>query len=196
MFNMVIFGPPGCGKGTQSKRVIDHYDFLHLSTGDLLRKEVASGSAMGELLSKFMDRGLLVPDSIVLRELFRYALAQQNYPGIVFDGFPRNLYQAQLLDRVFYKRELRIGLVISIEVEEEELEKRVIQRSLDSGRSDDVPDVMHNRLLVYWSQTSPVIKYYKRCKRLVTVNGMGSVDEVSSRIFEAIDNKMAQIKKI
>lgn len=190
MFNMVVFGPPGCGKGTQAARIVENHGFLHVSTGDILRRQIASGNAMGELLEKFTSRGLLVPDQIILKEIWRFALRHQYEKGIIFDGFPRNLYQAQMLDRIFYKKEMRINLVVSIDVDEDELIRRVLERGKTSGRTDDNAEVMHNRLLVYVGQTRPVIDYYRRKKRLVEISGNRPVDEVAASIDLAIVHKM------
>jgi adenylate kinase len=185
MLNVVIFGPPGSGKGTQSKLVAARFDFMHLSTGDLFRKEISHGTAMGELLSKFIDRGLLVPDSIVLRELFKAALSYRNFPGLVFDGFPRTVYQAQLLHRVLGND---IQLVISIEVPEEELLKRILKRSGIESRSDDNADAFHQRYLQYEHLTLPVMKYYKRRGLLNTIDGTREVNEIFADVAAIIDN--------
>jgi len=194
MFNMIMFGPPGSGKGTQSKLVADYFQFLHLSTGELFRQEIAAGSAMGQLVKVFINRGLLIPDNIVMRELYRYALAHQNAPGIVFDGFPRNPDQAAMLDKVFHKKELRIALVVSIQVPDQELIQRVLERGKDSGRTDDNAEIMKKRLEVYREFTLPVINYYKKSKRLVEVNGSRPVqivsDDIKSIVGQAMNGKL------
>jgi len=187
---MVIFGPPGCGKGTQAARIVQAHGFLHISTGDLIRREISSGSAMGELYDKFISRGMLVPDQIILKELYRFALKHSNATGIIFDGFPRTLYQAQMLDRIFVKRKMKIGLVVSIEVHEDELMKRVLERGKTSGRNDDNESVMNNRLMIYFSQTQPVIEYYRKTKRLVSVDGNQHIDTVAAAIDKTIRNHM------
>ncbi|PLW94984.1 MAG: adenylate kinase [Marinilabiliales bacterium] len=189
MFNMVVFGPPGCGKGTQSKKIIEEFGYRHMSSGDLIRKEIRKGTAMGQFLEKFISRGLLVPDGIIMKEIFRYWLRNLDTKGMVFDGFPRNLYQAQMMDRVFNKKGYDIELVISIEVPEDELIRRVIERGKDSGRADDNAEVMHNRLLVYQSQTRPVIEYYKKNKRLFAVDGQNPIEEVYAEIRQLIVDK-------
>jgi len=190
MFNMVIFGPPGCGKGTQAARIVQTHGFLHISTGDLIRNEISAGTAMGELYNKFISRGMLVPDQIILKELYRFALNHVNSKGIIFDGFPRTLYQAQMLDRIFVKRKMKIGLVISIDVPEEELMSRVLERGKTSGRSDDNETIMNNRLMVYFSQTQPVIDYYRKTKRLVSIDGNQHIDTVAAIIDKTIRNHM------
>ncbi len=182
MFNVIVFGPPGCGKGTQSERIVVKHDFLHLSTGDLFRKEIKYKTALGDIVSKFIDRGLLIPDNIVMRELYRYALMHQDSKGIVLDGFPRTLIQAEALDKVFFKKKLKISLVISIEVEEEELQRRILSRAEDSGRSDDKLEVIKKRIEIYHKQTKPVIDFYKKYHILESLSGMEEKDIVAQRI--------------
>jgi len=182
MFNVIIFGPPGCGKGTQSERIVEKHAFLHLSTGDLFRKEIKEKTALGDIVSKFIDRGLLIPDSIVMRELYRYALIHQDAKGIVLDGFPRTLIQAEALDKVFFKKKLKISLVISIEVEGEELQKRILGRAQNSGRSDDNLEVIKKRIEIYHKQTKPVIDYYKQHHILESISGMAEKEIVAQGI--------------
>jgi adenylate kinase len=186
MYNMVIFGPPGCGKGTQAAKIVKNFGFLHVSTGDLIRKEIASGTQMGKLYNKFISRGMLVPDQLILKELYRFALNNKDASGMIFDGFPRTLYQAQMLDRIFFKKDMKIALVISIEVPEEKLIARIVERGKTSGRSDDNEVVMSNRLMVYFSQTQPVIDYYRKTKRLFSIDGDQSIDTVATIIDEII----------
>ncbi|NLL28702.1 MAG: adenylate kinase [Bacteroidales bacterium] len=192
MFNMVIFGPPGCGKGTQAAKIVENYNLLHISTGDLIRKEISQNTILGKIYDKFNRRGILVPDDLILKEIFRYAVMNRDAKGFVFDGFPRNLYQAQMLDRVFAKKQYKIELVVSIDVPEDELIARVLERGKTSGRIDDNEVVMHNRLLIYFSQTQPVIDYYKRTKRLYEVDGNQSIETVASLIDEKIKKVMGK----
>lgn len=189
MYNIIIFGPPGSGKGTQSKLVSSHYNFLHLSTGDLFRKEIANKSLIGNIVKKFMDRGLLIPDSIVMRELYRYALENRKSPGIVFDGFPRTLEQAKTLDKLFNKKELRINLVISMLVSNDELINRILERGKNSDRTDDNIEVMTKRLEIYNEHTFPVINYYKKTHRLHEISGKNSIDDVFESIKTIIDKE-------
>ncbi len=193
MFNMIMFGPPGSGKGTQAKLVAGHFGLLHLSTGDLFRNEINNGTALGDIVKAFINRGILVPDNIVMREFYRYALKNQNASGIIFDGFPRNSRQAANLDKVFHKKELRISLVVSMQVAEEELIRRVIGRAQDSGRTDDTVEVMKKRLEVYKSMTYPVIDYYKTTRRLVEVDGMREVGIVAEDIRNIVANSMKKM---
>lgn len=190
MFNMIMFGPPGSGKGTQSKLVAEHYDFLHLSTGDLFRREIENKTALGDIVKAFINRGLLVPDNIVMREFYRYALMHQEASGIVFDGFPRNPKQAANLDMVFHKKELRIALVIFMQVPDHELITRVLGRAIDSGRTDDTIEIMQKRLEVYKTITRPVIDYYKVTRRLVEVDGTREVEVVANEIKDIVAETM------
>lgn len=193
MFNMIMFGPPGSGKGTQAKFVAGHFHLLHLSTGDMFRNEMNNGTALGDIVKVFINRGILVPDNIVMREFYRYALKNQNATGIIFDGFPRNSKQAANLDKVFHKKELRISLVVFMQVPEEELIQRVIGRAQDSGRTDDTIEVMHKRLEVYNSLTLPVIDYYKSTRRLVEVDGTREVNVVAEDIRKIVANAMGRL---
>jgi adenylate kinase len=192
MLNTVIFGPPGSGKGTQSKLIAEKFGYMHLSTGELFRKEISMNTAMGELLQKFIRRGLLVPDSIVLRELFKEALNYRNYPGLLFDGFPRTVHQAQLLHRVLGKKGIDIHMVVSIEVPEDELISRILKRSVKEARSDDNIEAFHQRYLQYQHLTLPVMKYYKHQKILYTIDGTKEVDKVFSSIVEIIEDKIIE----
>lgn len=196
MFNLILFGPPGAGKGTQAKIIAQHFGFLHLSTGDLLRNEIEKKTELGILLKSYIDKGMLVPDQIVMKELYRYALQHKNAKGIIFDGFPRTLKQAESLDKVFCKKGMCISLVISIVVPEEELIKRILNRASDSNRTDDNFQIAKKRLEVYKSLTLPVIEYYKKTNRLVEVNGNRSVTEVSEDIKKAILSQINQINFI
>jgi adenylate kinase len=193
MFNMIMFGPPGSGKGTQAKLVAGHFNLLHLSTGDLFRNEIINNTALGDIVKMFINRGILVPDNIVMREFYRYALNNQHASGIIFDGFPRNPKQAANLDKVFHKKELRIALVISMQVPEEELINRILGRAEDSGRTDDNIEIMHKRLEVYNEVTLPVIDYYKLTRRLVEVDGTREVSVVAEDIRKIVANAMRRM---
>ncbi len=187
MLNLVIFGPPGSGKGTQSVKIVQKYKLIHLSTGDLLREEIENDTPLGNRVKKFIDKGLLVPDEIVLRELYCRAMEHLDSPGFIFDGFPRTIVQAEVLDRMLKKKGFSINLVISVEVDEQELFERLRGRAQDSGRSDDSSEIIRRRLNVYKQQTMPLIHYYKEQGKIVAVNGMAPVDDVFKRISLAID---------
>lgn len=182
MFNIILFGPPGAGKGTQSTKIAHDFHFVHLSTGQILRTLIEQDTAIGQLIKKFIDRGYLVPDDIVLRELFREALKNQHKPGLIFDGFPRTVNQAQVLDQLLEKKGIPVSMVISLEVEQDELRKRIIGRSRDSGRSDDSEEVMKQRFRTYREETLPLKDYFRESGRLVEVIGMAPVTEVYEEI--------------
>ena len=194
MLNLVIFGPPGSGKGTQSANIVRKYNLLHLSTGDLLRQEMEKDTPLGREVSKFIDQGLLVPDDIVWRELYEYVTGHMDAPGFIFDGFPRTIVQAKALDCLLEEKRAPICLVISVEVAEEELFNRLMGRSEDSGRSDDNAEIARRRLQVYKDQTLPLISYYKAQNKIVSIDGMAPVDEVFSRICKAVDGFLAKQK--
>ncbi|MFW5793030.1 MAG: adenylate kinase [Bacteroidota bacterium] len=187
MLNIIIFGPPGSGKGTQSSLIVQKYNLVHLSTGDILRQEIEEQTAVGKEAKKFIDDGLLVPDEIVLKILYHKASDNALAEGFVFDGFPRTIVQAEILDKMLEKRKMPIDVVISVEVKEEELFKRMMGRAEDSGRSDDNEETIKKRIEVYKNQTYPLIDYYRRQGKLVAVNGMESVDKVFEKISRSID---------
>lgn len=194
MLNLIIFGPPGSGKGTQSTKIVQKYDLLHLSTGELLREEMQKDTPLGREVSKYIDQGLLVPDDIVWRELYEYVSQHLDAPGFIFDGFPRTIVQAKALDCLLQEKGVPISLVISVEVEEVELFSRLLGRSEDSGRSDDSAEIAKRRLQVYKDQTFPLISYYKAQGKIVSIDGMAPVDEVFSRICKAVDGFLAKKK--
>lgn len=187
MLNIIIFGPPGSGKGTQSARTVKKYNLVHLSTGDLLREEMARGTSLGMEVRKFIDKGMLVPDEIVLRELQEKASEHLSSPGLIFDGFPRTILQAEMLDKMLESRNMAVDLVLSVKVEEQELYKRMMGRAEDSGRSDDSSDIIWRRIEVYKDQTLPLIEFYRNQGKIVSINGMAPVDEVFDKISTAID---------
>lgn len=187
MINLIIFGPPGSGKGTQSARIVEKYDLTHLSTGDLFREEMENQTPLGKEVSQYIDKGLLVPDEIVLKMLFRRASDDLETPGLIFDGFPRTTVQAIALDELLEEKGIPVNLVISVEVEEQELYKRIIGRGEDSGRSDDSEDIVRQRLDVYKQQTMPLLEYYSKQGKVAAINGMDNVDMVFAKITKAID---------
>ena len=191
MLNIVIFGPPGSGKGTQSAKIVEKYGLVHLSTGDLLREEMARNSLLGIEVRKFIDKGLLVPDEIIMRELYEKASEYLDAQGMIFDGFPRTIIQAEMLDRTLVKREIPVSIVLSVEVEEEELFNRMMGRAQDSGRSDDQAHIIRHRIEVYKNQTLPLMDYYKKQGKIAVINGMSPVEIVFERITRAIDTYLS-----
>ncbi|MDR4988834.1 MAG: adenylate kinase [Bacteroidales bacterium] len=187
MLNLVIFGPPGSGKGTQSARIVEQYKLTHVSTGDMFRHEMEEQTPLGMEVRKFIDRGLLVPDDIVLKMLYQHFCDHADVPGFIFDGFPRTIVQAKALDDLLEERHMPIGVVVSVEVKEEELYKRISGRGEDSGRSDDSEKIVRKRLAVYKDQTMPLLDYYDKQGKIAAINGMAPVDEVFAKIRKAVD---------
>ncbi len=187
MLNMILFGPPGSGKGTQSSRIACRYNLVHLSTGEMFRQEVRRGSGYGEELASYMNKGHLVPDQLVIRKLYRAALANMKGPGLVFDGFPRTLHQARILDQLMTRFETQVHIVICLMVEEDELFSRMMGRAEDSGREDDNTHTMRRRLEIYHQQTKPLKEYYRQQKKISFVSGMAPVKDVSARIAKVVE---------
>lgn len=191
MFNLVLFGPPGSGKGTQSEKLIEKYGLVHLSTGDLLRKERKLKTPLGIEAQQFIDRGQLVPDEVVIGMISSALDENPNARGFLFDGFPRTVAQAEALDKLLELKKSEIALVLFLEVNEDELIKRLIHRGKTSGRTDDADEnIQRKRQEVYKNETLPVAAYYARSKKVVNVNGIGEIDEVFSRLCAQIDKKL------
>lgn len=188
MLNIVIFGPPGAGKGAQSQNIINRYELVHLSTGDLLRSQIAQGTPLGLEAKKLMDKGELVPDAVVIGMIDDKLKTTKDAKGFIFDGFPRTVAQAQALDELLQKNNTSLNGVISLEVEYDELVRRIINRGKDSGRSDDQDvSIVQNRISVYNEKTAPLIEFYKKQGRYHAIQGMGTIDEIFCRISEQMD---------
>jgi len=188
MLNLVLFGPPGAGKGTQSQKLIDKFQLVHLSTGDLLRGEIAKGSVLGLEAKKLMDEGKLVPDEVVIGMISNKLVENSDVKGFIFDGFPRTVAQAEALDTLLGNHNQKISTMISLEVDNEELEKRLLLRGKDSGRPDDAnPEVIRKRIAEYQSKTTPVANYYNQQGKLNTVYGIGTIDEIFSKISDVVE---------
>ncbi len=187
MLNIVIFGAPGSGKGTQSEKLIEKYHLTHLSTGDILRNEIKNNTELGELASKYMAKGQLVPDSVVIEMLDKLFDQHPDNVGYIFDGFPRTLPQGEALDAMLSKRDTKINLVLSLEVDDEHLTERLIKRGEISGRNDDTPETIKSRLQVYYNQTAPLKEYYTTRDKLVKIDGLGTVEEIFARIEKIVD---------
>ena len=188
MFNLILFGPPGSGKGTQSEKLISKYGFKHLSTGDLLRSEIANQTKLGLEAKSFMDAGQLVPDALVIGMVDAAINSNKGVYGFLFDGFPRTKAQAVALDHLLASHEEKIDLVLALDVPEDELVQRMIGRAKTSGRSDDAnPEVQKNRIAVYKNETLAVADHYSQFDRVVTLNGLGSIDDIFSSLSKEID---------
>ena len=192
MFNLILFGPPGSGKGTQSERLISKYGLKHLSTGDLLRSEISGQTPLGMAAKSFMDKGQLVPDEVVI-EMISSAL--DNNPqanGFLFDGFPRTNAQAEALDKLLTQKGTEIAVVLALEVGENELVKRLLNRGLTSGRSDDIDEnIIRARYTEYQKKTSAVADYYKKYNKVIHIEGEGDVDGIFDSLCKEIDSRLA-----
>ena len=197
MFNLILFGPPGSGKGTQSEKLVDKYGLLHLSTGNLLREKIANKTPLGIEAKKFIDNGQLVPDEVVIGMVDTYFDKHKDAKGFLFDGFPRTVAQAQALDKLLALKKTEIATVLALDVSEDELVKRLLNRGKTSGRSDDTNDeVIRKRFSVYNNETSPVAEYYKKARKFKNIKGEGSVEEIFAALRQAIDKTMANYKSI
>ena len=189
MKNIVLFGPPGSGKGTQATRIIEKFGFEHLSTGDMLRAEIAKQSVLGLEAKKLMDKGDLVPDAVVIGMIANKLDENKGGKGFVFDGFPRTVKQAEALDELLTERNAPIQAVLSLMVSEEELTKRILDRGKTSGRADDQNEtIVKNRVIEYRTKTAPLASYYAEPNKLVEIAGEGSIDEIFDALSTAINN--------
>ncbi len=188
MLNIVLFGPPGAGKGTQSAKLIDQYQLVHLSTGDIFRANIKGGTELGNKAKQFMDQGQLVPDEITIGMLESEADKHPDAKGYIFDGFPRTPAQAAALDAFLTSKGTSISGMIALEVDEEELRTRLMIRGKDSGRPDDQdPAIIQKRIDVYKNETEPVRDFYMAQNKYTGINGIGSIDEIFDRLCGAID---------
>ena len=187
MLNIVLFGPPGAGKGTQSERLIEKYGLVHLSTGDVFRANIKGETDLGKLAKSYMDAGQLVPDEVTINMLRSEVLKHDAPKGFIFDGFPRTNAQAQALDEFLASLQTKISLMLALEVEENELKTRLLKRAEVSGRPDDAdPAVIEKRITVYNNETAPVKAFYQAQHTFVAIDGIGSIDEITQRLFSAI----------
>lgn len=188
MLNLVLFGPPGAGKGTQAEYLKENYHLAHLSTGDLLRSELAQGTALGKEAKKFMDKGELVPDEVVIGMIRSRLENSSDTKGFIFDGFPRTVEQAKALDQLLDDYETPISAMLSLEVEKQELIDRLLSRGKDSGRADDQDEsVIENRINVYNEKTAPLKEYYRKQGKYHPIDGMGSIEDIAARLQNEVD---------
>ena len=193
MFNIILFGPPGSGKGTQSEKLISKYGLKHLSTGDLLRSEISTQTPLGLEAKNFMDKGQLVPDEVVIGMISTALDANPGSKGFLFDGFPRTEAQSEALDKLLKLKKTEIGVVLAMQVSEEELVKRLLNRGLTSGRSDDNnEEVIRARIIEYHKKTSAVADYYIKFDKVVNLKGEGTVDEIFSGLCGEIDSRLTK----
>ena len=188
MLNLILFGPPGSGKGTQAAKLIEKYNLLHISTGDLFRAEISNGTALGLEAKSFIDKGALVPDSVTVNMLKSKMEQHPTVQGVIFDGFPRTIPQAEALDEMLKSKGTEVSLLLSLLVDDSEIISRIVKRGASSGRTDDTdPEIIQNRINTYKSQTTPVADYYSKFGKTKTVEGVGSIDEIFESLCAEID---------
>ncbi len=190
MFNFILFGPPGSGKGTQSIRIAEKYNLTHISTGDIFRRNIRGKTPLGLKVQGVIEKGELVPDELLV-EILEDAIDQTSgTDGFVFDGFPRTMRQANDLNTILQKRNEKVSLVLALDVNDDEIIRRLLKRAELEGRKDDTRDVIENRIKVYNCQTQPLIDFYGKNGSFTSVNGIGSVDEIFQAICNQIDQKI------
>ena len=187
MLNIVIFGAPGSGKGTQSERIVEKYGINHISTGDVLRAEIKNGTELGKTAKGYIDQGQLIPDELMIDILGSVFDSFKDSKGVIFDGFPRTIAQAEALTKMLAERGQDVSVMVDLDVPEEELMVRLIKRGKDSGRADDNEETIKKRLHVYHSQTAPLIDWYKNEKKYQHINGLGTMEGIFAEICEAVD---------
>lgn len=186
--NIILFGPPGSGKGTQAKSIVKKYNLLHISTGDLFRYEIGNSTELGVLAKSYMKKGELVPDDVTIGMLKNKVDANPDVEGYIFDGFPRNIYQSEALDRILEEKGIAVNTLLQLDVDDEEIVKRILNRGKTSGRSDDNDEsIIRNRIEVYNEETAPVYDYYEKFNKSVRIDGIGSQEEIFDRLSTAID---------
>lgn len=188
MLNIILFGPPGSGKGTQAGKLKEKYNLIHISTGDLFRYEIGNKTPLGLEAQSFIDKGDLVPDRITIGMLVNKMEKHPDSSGFILDGFPRTIAQSEALDEIYKEKNMSISGLLSMDVPQEELVKRLLERGKTSGRSDDAdPEIIRNRIKVYHDQTSPVYNYYDNQGISKTIDGVGSIEEIFSRLCNEVD---------
>lgn len=188
MINLVLFGPPGSGKGTQADKLVEDYGLLHISTGDLFRFNMKNDTPLGKEAKSYISKGELVPDSVTINMLKARVDETPDVKGYIFDGFPRNINQSEHLDKILAERGGEVNALLMLDVEEKEVVTRILNRGKTSGRADDNDeDIIRNRFQIYQSETSPVFDYYDKKGKSHKINGIGSIEEVSSRLSKIID---------
>ncbi|MBK6391755.1 MAG: adenylate kinase [Saprospiraceae bacterium] len=190
MINLILFGPPGSGKGTQAMKLVDQYDITHLSTGDMFRYELGNKTELGQLAKSYMDKGQLVPDSVTIAMLKQRMDSGIVKNGFILDGFPRTIAQAEALDELLNEKNIKLTSLLSLVVDDDELVHRLLERGKTSGRTDDLNEsIIRNRMKVYRDETTPVYDYYDAKGLSIQVNGMGTVDEIFEELCLVIDDR-------
>ena len=188
MLNIVLFGPPGAGKGTQANFLKQSHNLVHISTGDVFRKNIKSKTKLGNLAKSFMDKGLLVPDQVTTDMLNDEVLKNSNCNGFIFDGFPRNVFQAEALKTILFNQGSTVDAMIALEVSDEVLVKRLLNRGKTSGRADDSSEeIVRNRIKVYYSETAILKKYYDKQGKYYGINGVGTIDDITKRLNSVVN---------
>jgi adenylate kinase len=187
MFNFIIFGPPGSGKGTQSAKIAEKYNLAHISTGDIFRKNIKEKTELGLKVKSIIDKGDLVPDELLIDILDDAIKGYSGVNGFIFDGFPRTIQQAIDFEELLKNENQKVSLVLALDVADEEIINRLLIRAKEQGRVDDTREVIENRLQVYLSQTMPLIEYYKNQNKFESINGIGTIDKIFNSICEVID---------
>ncbi|MCT4580012.1 MAG: adenylate kinase [Flavobacteriales bacterium] len=188
MLNIVLFGPPGAGKGTQAARLVAKYNLVHLSTGDIFRANIKGETELGKLAKQYIDKGDLVPDEVTIGMLESEVDKNNDANGFIFDGFPRTTVQAEALEQFLASKNTQVSVMLALDVEDDELVKRILLRAKDSGRADDADEsIIRNRIEVYNKHTAVVADFYAAQNKFEKIDGVGSIDEISERLYNAID---------
>jgi adenylate kinase len=192
MLNLILFGPPGSGKGTQAEKLVEKYNLLHISTGDMFRYELQNNTELGQLAKSYSERGVLVPDSVTIAMLRKRVEENPEVEGFIFDGFPRTIPQAEALDALLAENKQSIDSLIALEVEEDEIVKRILNRGKTSGRPDDNDEkIIRKRISVYLKETAVVFDYYAASQKSVSIYGIGSIDNIFEKLCGVIDGVKA-----
>ncbi len=187
MLNVVIFGAPGSGKGTQSELIVENFGLTHISTGEVLRGEIERQTDLGKIADEYISKGQLIPDDVIIKVLGNLIDRNPNSKGFIFDGFPRTIAQGEALDKILKERSMQVTVVLNLDVAEEELVQRLLKRGEECGRCDDNLETIQARLRVYHAQTEPLKEFYKKRGQHINIKGIGSVEDIYAKIHEVLD---------